>query len=79
MAAATTINITLDWPTGEDLGAYVTTDPADAAGIVGVADDGGDGAHPENSGPVDLAPGTYYIGILNFSDTNPPFFTLDIN
>jgi hypothetical protein len=79
VGAATTINITLDWPTGEDLGAYVTTDPADAAGIVGVADAGGDGAHPETSGPVDLAPGTYYIGILNFSETNPPFFTLDIN
>ena len=75
----TTLTFGLDWPTGEDLGAYVTTDPLDAAGIVGVADDGGEGAHPETSGPVDLAPGTYFIGILNFSESNPPFFTLTIN
>ena len=40
---------------------------------------GGPTGHPENSGPVDLAPGTYYIGVLNFSETNPPFFTMDIN
>ena len=79
VAAPTTLTFNLDWPSGEDLGAYVTTDPSDAAGIVGVADAGGEGANSETSGPVDLAPGTYFIGILNFSATNPPFFTLGIN
>ena len=79
VAAPTTLTFNLDWPSGEDLGAYITTDPADAAGIVGVADAGGEGANSETSGPVDLAPGTYFIGILNFSETNPPFFTLGIN
>jgi hypothetical protein len=79
VAAPTTLTFNLDWPSTEDLGAYVTTDPLDAAGIVGVADAGGEGANSETSGPVDLAPGTYFIGILNFSETNPPFFTLGIN
>jgi len=80
VAAPTTVTFDLDWPSGEDLGAYIMTDPANAdATLVGVADAGGDGAHPETSGPVDLAPGTYYIGILNFSETNPPFFTLGVN
>jgi|GEM_PF-2504585 len=81
VAAPTTINLTLDWPSDEDLGGYITTDPADAAGIIGVADAAGEGpaGHPETSGPVDLAPGTYYIGVLNFSATNPAFFTIDIN
>ncbi|HEU4954284.1 MAG TPA: PPC domain-containing protein, partial [Gemmatimonadales bacterium] len=81
IAAPTTITINLDWPTDEDLGAYIVTDPADPATILGFADDNGGGptGHPENSGPVDLAPGTYYIGVLNFSETNPPFFTMDIN
>jgi hypothetical protein len=81
VAAATTVTFTLDWPSDEDLGAYVVTDPADAGTILGAADSFGEGpdGHPENSGPVDLAPGTYYIGVLNFSATNPAFFTLGIN
>jgi len=79
VAAPTTLTFNLDWPSTEDLGAYVVTDPLDAATIVGVADAGGEGANSETSGPVDLAPGTYFIGILNFSATNPPFFTLGIN
>jgi Bacterial pre-peptidase C-terminal domain len=80
LAAPTTVTFDLDWPTGEDLGAYIMTDPANAdATLVAAADAGGEGAHPETSGPVDLAPGTYFIGILNFSATNPPFFTLGIN
>ena len=79
VAAPTTLTFNLDWPSTEDLGAYVVTDPLDPATIVGVADAGGEGFNSETSGPVDLAPGTYFIGILNFSATNPPFFTLGIN
>lgn len=79
IAAPTTLTFGLDWPSGEDLGAYITTDPADAAGIVAAADGPTAETKPESSGPVDLAPGTYYIGILNFSETNPAFFTLTIN
>ena len=44
VAAPTTLTFNLDWPSGEDLGAYVSTDPADAAGIVGAADAGGERA-----------------------------------
>ena len=81
IAAPTTLSFTLDWPSDEDLGLYITTDPLDAAGIVGVADASGEGptGHPETSGPVVLAPGTYYAAVLNFSATNPAFFDIEIS
>ena len=81
LASATTVTFNIDWPTDEDLGVYVAADPADPATLVAVADAAGEGpaGHPESSGAVDLAAGVYYIAVLNFSATNPPFFTLDIN
>lgn len=81
LAATTTVTFDLDWPSDEDLGVYVATDPADPATLVAVGDAAGEGptGHPESSGAVSLAPGTYYVGVVNFSATNPAFFTLGIN
>ena len=80
ITAPTTLDFTLNWPSDEDLGLYVTTDPTDAGGIVGVADASGEGptGHPETSGPVVLAPGTYFGGVLNFSATTPAFFEITL-
>ena len=77
-AGVTSLTVTLDWPSAEDLGAYwLTADGTlDAPGGV-PADAGGGGFHPEVS-TSPLAPGTYLLAIVNFSATNPPFFKLTL-
>ena len=79
VAAPTTLTFNLDWPSTEDLGAYVITDPWTPPRSSALLTRAVRARNSETSGPVDLAPGTYFIGILNFSATNPPFFTLGIN
>jgi hypothetical protein len=77
-----TITLTIDWPSGEDLGAYLfAADGFNDAGdtFTGFfADDGGEGAHPEQATDV-IPAGTYVLGILNFSATNPPVFTITMD
>jgi hypothetical protein len=80
ITAPTTLNITIDWFTPEDLGVYVTQadgitpfpSPAD-----NFADAGGGGVHPETV-TINFAPGTYLLNAVNFSGSNPPFFQLTI-
>jgi hypothetical protein len=77
---AMTLTFTLDWYEGQDLGIYPTLDgiellcPEDFSCL---GDAGGEGSHPETT-TVDFAPGTYFIAIPNFSDTNPNLFKLTI-
>ena len=81
VAGNTTLEFNLDWPSDEDMGWYIVSDPADPLGtIVGAADNAGEGptGHPENSGPVALTAGTYYAAVVNFSATNPAFFDMEI-
>ena len=78
IAGPTTLNFTLDWFQGQDLGVYVTTD--DLTTVIGGADNAGEGdtGHPE-TGSVDFpAAGTYYVNIVNFSASTPSFFQLTI-
>lgn len=76
--AAMTLNFTVDWFQGQDLGVYVTTD--DLTTVIGAADAAGEGAtgHPESS-PIDFpAAGTYFVNVVNFSASAPSFFQLTI-
>jgi hypothetical protein len=66
--------VTLDWPSSEDLGVYYfQADGTTEAGTP--ADDNGAGGHPESSTSTFTA-GTYVMAIVNFSETNPPFFNI---
>jgi hypothetical protein len=79
ITAPTTLDFTLEWFTGEDLGIYITTD--DLITGVGVGDDlleGPDG-HPETTGPVVFTPGTYFVNLVNFSASTPAFFQLTVD
>jgi hypothetical protein len=69
-------DITLDWASAEDLGAYFfLPDGTTAAGDP--ADAGGGGAHPETVTNTFTA-GTYLVGVVNFSATDPASFSLKI-
>ena len=77
-AGVTSVTVTLDWPTGQDLGAYWFETDGIGEPAEGVpADNGGDGAHPEVSTSL-LLPRTYLLAVVNFSATNPPFFKLTL-
>lgn len=66
--------VTLDWGSAEDLGVYYfETDGTTETGSA--ADAGGGGAHPEASTSTFTA-GTYLMAVVNFSPTNPPFFSI---
>ncbi len=76
VADSTTLTTTIDWPSPEDLGIYFyAADGATSAGDFG--DAGGGGAHPESVTNT-FAPGTYYLGVVNFSATVPPYFSLSV-
>jgi hypothetical protein len=72
------LTTTVDWPSPEDLGLYFYA--ADGATDVGAgpADAGGAGAHPESATNT-FAPGTYIMGVTNFSATTPPYFGITIS
>jgi hypothetical protein len=78
IAAPTTLDFTLDWFQGQDLGVYVTTD--DLVTVIGGADSFGEGpgGHPETGTVNFAAPGTYYVNLVNFSASTPSFFQLTI-
>jgi hypothetical protein len=66
--------VTLDWPSSEDMGVYYfASDGTTEAGSP--ADDNGAGVHPESSTSTFTA-GTYFMAVVNFSDTNPPYFNI---
>lgn len=70
------LSTTVDWPSAEDLGLYFYT--ADAATDFGdFADAGGAAAHPETIDNT-FGPGTYFMGVTNFSATNPPYYGITI-
>src|SRR5690242_3419817 len=76
VADSTDLTVTLDWPSLEDLGVYFyASDASTDAG--NFADAGGAGAHPESSTST-FAPGTYYMGVTNFSATTPPYYGITI-
>jgi hypothetical protein len=70
------LSTTVDWPSAEDLGLYFYT--ADATTDFGdFADAGGAAAHPETIDNT-FGPGTYFMGVTNFSLTNPPYYGITI-
>lgn len=75
---ADTVDLTtaIDWPSTEDLGVYFyAADASTAAGDP--ADAGGAGAHPEEVTNT-FAPGTYFMAVINFSATIPPYYGITI-
>jgi hypothetical protein len=76
LTTTTSINFVLDWQSAEDLGIYFfTSNGTTEVGSPG--DAGGGGAHPETTTFTQPA-GTYYVAIVNFNATNPPFFALQM-
>jgi hypothetical protein len=76
VADTTALTTALNWPGAEDLGLYFYA--ADGHTAFGTAaDDGGDGAHPE-SGDNTFPPGTYYMAVINFADTDPAWISLSV-
>jgi hypothetical protein len=76
VTAPVVLTTTVDWPSPEDLGLYFYA--ADAStGFGDPADAGGGGAHPETIDNT-FPPGTYYMGVTNFSATNPPYYGIQI-
>lgn len=66
--------VTLNWGSAEDLGIYYfLPDGTTAAGSP--ADALGAGGHPESSTSTFTA-GTYFMSVVNFSATNPTFYTI---
>jgi hypothetical protein len=73
------LTVTVDWPTGQDLGAYWFAADGVAEPAEGnPADAGGAGAHPESSTST-LVPGTYMLAIVNFGAGNPPVFQVTLS
>jgi hypothetical protein len=76
LTAPTSLNISVDWQTPEDLGVYFFM--SNGTTEVGApADAGGGGAHPESTTFTQPA-GTYFLAVVNFNATNPPFFALQL-
>jgi hypothetical protein len=76
VADSVDLTTSVDWPSAEDLGLYFyASDGTTAAGDP--ADAGGGGAHPEAVTNT-FAPGTYFMAVINFSATNPPFYGVTV-
>jgi len=76
--APTSLTVTVNWPTGQDLGVYYFAADGVTEPLEGVpADDGGAGAAPESSVSA-LLPGTYLLAVVNFGVGDPPVFSLTI-
>ncbi|HEY7634133.1 MAG TPA: hypothetical protein VH763_01190 [Gemmatimonadales bacterium] len=70
------LTVTINWTSPEDLGGYFFL--ADGTTETGApADAGGGGAHPETSTNT-LTAGTYKLAVVNFSATNPAFFSIQL-
>ncbi len=78
----TVLHATVSWFSDEDLGLYVLDETGTQAldATVGAADSHGDGAdgHPETGDLTFTTPGTYYIAVVNFSSTDPEYFSVDL-
>jgi hypothetical protein len=76
VADTTALTTELNWPGAEDLGLYFFasngTTPFGAS-----ADAGGAGGHPESADNT-FPPGTYYMAVMNFADTDPAWISLNI-
>jgi hypothetical protein len=73
------LTVTVDWPTGQDLGAYwFNADGVGEPAAGNPADAGGGGASPESSTST-LPPGTYMLAVVNFGAGNPPVFQLTLS
>ena len=68
--------VSLDWGSAEDLGVYYFL-PDGTTETGSAADAGGGGAHPETSTSTFTA-GTYLMAVVNFSPTNPAFFSIQL-
>jgi hypothetical protein len=74
--ADVSLTTTVDWPSPEDLGLYFFQ--SNGTTLTGAAGDaGGGGAHPETATNT-LTAGTYFMAVVNFSETNPPWFALTV-
>jgi hypothetical protein len=78
IAAPTTLTFTIDWFEGQDMGVYIME--SDGATLIDAGDSSGEGptGHPETV-TVPFTPGTYFVGAVNFSATNPSIFQLTIH
>jgi hypothetical protein len=80
--AGTVLHATVNWPSNEDLGLYVLDETGTQAldSDIGSADAHGGGAagHPETGDLTFDTPGTYYIAIVNFSGTDPLYFSVQL-
>jgi hypothetical protein len=67
--------VSLDWAGGvQDMGVYYFL-PDGTTETGSAADAGGEGAHPEESTSTFTA-GTYLMAVINFSATNPEYFSI---
>ena len=73
LAAPARLTFTLDWNSAEDLGAYLFQ--SNGTTEIAFGDAGGGGAHPESVTNT-FAAGTYFVAVVNFNATNPPWFSL---
>jgi hypothetical protein len=79
VASTTTLTGTLDWFQGQDMGLYwMEADGVTPVDPTFAGDSQGAGGHPETS-TVTLAPGTYFVGAVNFSAATPSFFSLTLH
>lgn len=79
VTAPTSLTVTVDWPTAQDLGVYYFAADGVAEPAEGIpADNGGAGASPESSTSA-LLPGTYLLAVVNFGAGNPPVFSLTLS
>jgi hypothetical protein len=70
------LTTSVDWPAAEDLGLYFYA--SDASTDFGdFADAGAGGVHPETIDNL-FPPGTYFMGVTNFSLTNPAYYGITI-
>jgi hypothetical protein len=77
-ADSTTLTVTVDWPSPEDLGIYLfESNGTTEVGSPGAGDAGGGGVHPETLTQT-FGPGTFLVAIVNFNATNPPYIALSI-
>ena len=88
VAAATIVDVNLNWTNNDDLGVYMwlaadcTAVSCDAADAFAAADGfgGGAGGHPENAANVTLAPGTYIFAMVTFNNpaAGPALFRMKV-
>lgn len=79
LTGAFPLTVTVDWPTGQDLGVYwFNADGVGEPAAGNPADAGGGGASPESSTST-VPAGTYLLAVVNFGAGNPPVFQLTLS